>query len=107
MSSGAYTETLKQSLKYADSVIDLSKDIKKAKYIKTEFSNHDHKKYDIVKFHRLQGKKAEYIIAENRKGDRYFYKAIGPEVIGSKTPASRPINSIIQPLNHISITQTA
>ena len=90
MTSDAYKETLKQNLELADNVIDLSKDIKKAKYIRPETPAHEHKNYDIIMFHRLKGKKAEYIISENKRGEYYFYKVANPEVTGIKTPISKP-----------------
>lgn len=84
MASDAYKETLKQNIKFADKAIDLSEDLKTAKYIQTELPKHDHKKYDIVKFHRLRGKNTDYLISENSRGDYYFYKVTDSELSGPK-----------------------
>lgn len=95
MASDAYGETLKQNPKQADKVIDLSKELKTAKYIQSELPKHEHKKYDIVKFHRLRGKNTDYLIAENSKGDFYFYKVADSGLMGPKPgPQSLPTSSI-------------
>ena len=75
LSSDSFKETTKQNEKLSDKVINLSKDLKKAKYIGTEKPIHNHK-YDIVQFHRLAGKDCDYLIAENAKGKYYFYKVV-------------------------------
>lgn len=75
LNSDAFKETTKQNPKDADKVINLSKNLKEAKYIGTEKPQHSHK-YDIVQFHRLSGKDSDYLIAENSKGKYYFYKVV-------------------------------
>jgi len=95
LSSDAYTETLKQNLKLSDNVIGLSKDIKNSVYIGSELPRHKHTNYDIKIFHKLRGKNADYIIAENSRGEKYFYKVVDPEVMGSETPATKPTKDII------------
>ena len=70
-----------------------------------ESPKHSHK-YDITKFHHLGGENVDYQIAENRKGDKYFYKITDPYLTGPKpegegllnTPKSA--NNIIQPLQN-------
>lgn len=73
--SDAIKETNMQNLDNSNYVVDLSINIKNAKYIRAEEPVHNHK-YDIVKFHRLGGDDVDYLIAENAKGEFYFYKVV-------------------------------
>ena len=74
--SGGFKEnTIQKSRvndKNIDKVIGLSKALKKAKYLYTKPSYHNHAKYDIVKFHTLKGEEANYKIAENKKRGQIF-----------------------------------
>ena len=53
---------------------------------------HSHK-YDITKFHHLEGKNVDYQIAENRKGDKYFYKITDPYLTGPKPEGEDLLNT--------------
>ena len=103
--SDALKETITQKPEHIIDVLDLSKNLKKAKVLGVESPKHSHK-YDITKFHHLGGENVDYQIAENRKGDKYFYKITDPYLTGPKpegegllnTPKSA--NNIIQPLQN-------
>ena len=60
---------------------NLSKNLKKSKVLDVEKPKHSHK-YDINKFYHLGSKKVDYQIAENQKGDKYFYKITDPYLTG-------------------------
>ena len=95
-------ETITQKPEHIIDVIDLSKNLKNSKVLEPESPKHSHK-YNINKFHHLKGKNVDYQIAENQKGDKYFYKITDPYLTGPKpegegllsTPKST--NNIIQP----------
>jgi len=73
LTSDGFKETNKNSPEYFDKVIDLNKNLKNAKYLWEEKPIHEHK-YPISKFHRFRNDNADYLIAENNKGDNYFHK---------------------------------
>ena len=64
-------------------VVNLSKDIRNSQYIGPEEPIHNHR-FKIKTFHRLKGKNADYQIAENKKGDYYFYKIVDSNLTGPK-----------------------
>jgi len=76
--SDQMTETAKQAPNLARHVTTLSKDLKNAEYIGVEIPKHDHPKYKITEFHRLRGKNGDYLISQNVKNDKYFYKIAEP-----------------------------
>ena len=69
LSSGAMKETNKQHPNLSREVINLSKNIRNAKYISIEEPIHTHPKYEITNFHRLRGENVDYLISENKKKD--------------------------------------
>ncbi len=75
LSSDSFKETTRQSPQNSIGVIDLSNNIRNAKYLYPEPPEHNHK-YKIIRFHRLAGKDFNYLIAENSKGKFYFYKVV-------------------------------
>ena len=85
-------ETLTQKPKLASHVVDLSKDIRSSKYLYSEEPKHSHK-YKINKFHRFKGKDVDYQIAENDKGNYYFYKIVEPNLTGPK-PEGRVLQGL-------------
>lgn len=95
LNSNAINETMIQSPKHTKDVVDLSKNIRKAKYIASEPERHPHKKYDIEQFHRLRGDDVDYIIAENKKGNNYFYKVTDSNLSGPETQGLKPVTTIV------------
>ena len=95
LSSDAMKETLKQNPEFGTEVINLSKNLKKSTYKNPETPNHVHK-YDITEFHRVGNDNTDYLIATNSKGDKYFHKAVTPDLIAGPKPAGQelPVNSI-------------
>ena len=79
--SGGLKETITQKPEHIVDVINLSKNLKKSKVLDVEKPKHSHK-YDINKFYHLGGGKVDYQIAENQKGDKYFYKITDPYLTG-------------------------
>ena len=55
----------------------------------------------LTKFHHLGGKNVDYHVAENRKGDKYFYKITDPYLTGPKPEGeglfntNKSVNNII------------
>ena len=95
-------KTQTQKPEHIVDVIDLSKNLKNSKILNVESPKHSHK-YDINKFHHLSGKNVDYQIAENQKGDKYFYKITDPYLTGPKPEGegllstNRSANNIIPP----------
>ena len=102
--SGALKETITQKPEHVVDVIDLSKNLKNSKVLETESPKHSHK-YDINKFHHLKGKNVDYQIAENRKGDKYFYKITDPYLTGPKPEGKNLLNTFESVNNIIAPTQ--
>lgn len=100
LASDGFKETNRQQPQYADKVIDLSKNLKTAKYIGEEPSQHAHK-FNIIKFHRLGGKDVDYLIAENSKGNKYFHKATSPNLIAGPKPEGRDLSNLKQMTSHL------
>lgn len=92
--SDGFKETNRQSPRYSNEVIGLSKNLQNAEYIGVEQPQHVHK-YDITQFHRLRGKNADYLVAENAKGNKYFHKVASPGIAGPKPEAQSLPQDII------------
>lgn len=98
--NGGLKETVIQKPEHAIDVIDLSKNLRNSKILAQETPKHSHK-YDITKFHHLGGKNVDYHVAENRKGDKYFYKITDPYLTGPKPEGeglpntNKSVNNII------------
>ena len=83
-------ETNKQKFDKAAEVVDLSKNLRQAKYIGEELPVHDHKNFDIQKFHRLSDGRNDYLITENSKGEHYFYKITDSTLTGPEPEGWNP-----------------
>ena len=94
LNSEAFRETTVQSPNNADKVVDLSKNIKNAKYGIQETPQHTHK-YKVSKFHRLKGENADYLIAENEKGNNYFHKVTDPALTEPRSEEQDLLKNII------------
>jgi len=92
--SEAMKETNIQNIHKSSSVINLSKSLRNADYVKQEEAQHTHK-YPIKNFIRLRGKNNDYLIARNEKnGKQYFYKTTDSGEPGPKPAAQSPNNII-------------
>ena len=121
LTSDGLNETISQNPKRMVEVVDLSKNIKNSKLLDVETPKHSHR-FPITKFYHLKGDNVDYQIAENKKGNKYFYKITdpyltGPEPEGGGLPSTQSASSIIQPsvsqcnlnpfknLNHLSFDE--
>lgn len=95
LQSQGFKETNIQTPRYAKEVINLHNKLSNAKYDKPVEPYHDHKKFQIDMFHRLNGDNVDYLIAENNKGDLYFHKVTTPELIRTETVPQGLHNNII------------
>lgn len=91
--SDAMKETNIQNPNKSKEVVNLSKAIKNATYVRAEQPVHNHK-YPIKQFHRLNYNNNDYLIAENEKGNMYFYKITDPDLTGPEPEGQSPKNII-------------
>jgi hypothetical protein len=95
LSSDGFKETNKQKPEFLDKVIELSKNLRKAKLIGKELPKNEHK-YNIDYFNRLQGDDVDYLVAHNADTDRnFFHKVIDSQLTGPKPEAKSLSNNII------------
>ena len=95
MTSNGFKETNKQKPEYFDRVINLSKNLKNAKYIGRELPKHEHK-YNVDYFSRLHGQDVDYLVAHNAdSGRNFFHKVTGFKLASPKLEAQSLYKNII------------
>ncbi len=92
--SSGMSETNRQKFDKSTEVVDLSKNLRQAKYIHEELPVHEHNKFDIQKFHRLSDGRNDYLVTENSKGSHYFYKITDSTLTGPEPEGWNPNNII-------------
>ena len=103
--SGGLKETVTQKPEHIVDVIDLSKNLRGSEVLNVESPKHTHK-YDITKFHHLGGKNVNYQVAENGKGNKYFYKITDPYLTGPQPEGKSLSSTNISTNNIIPSSQT-
>ena len=93
--SDGFKETNSQSPKFFNKVINLSKNLRKAKFIGKEPPINQHK-YNIDYFNRLQGDDVDYLVAHNAdSGRNFFHKVTGSNLTDPKSEGQSLYNYII------------
>ena len=94
--SDGFKETLTQNFKAYKEVINLARNISRAKYNgKVVLSNHPHK-YPIEYFYYLESKNVNYLIAQSKNGKKYFYKVVDSAKRGPKPPGQNPPDTFFE-----------